>query len=147
MITLDGYAASHRAVAQTQRGRHPYRSGTDSIQQIFEQRRWSKIIDRIKTAHPADARVQALRDGGRDDSGIESAEKIKKRQFNLKPLTGKAATTRELWADPGGLKSEKPLPRRKLYLRNLHQSPCILVPAFFKVRHVPLHPAQDGRMS
>jgi hypothetical protein len=25
--------------------------------------------------------------------------------------------------------------------------PCILVPAFFKVRHVPLHPAQDGRMS
>src|SRR5271165_3461935 len=24
-------------------------------------------------------------------------------------------------------------------------SPCILVPAFFKVRHVPLHPAQDGR--
>src|SRR5580704_11283864 len=26
-------------------------------------------------------------------------------------------------------------------------SPCILVPAFFKVRHIPLHPAQDGRMS
>jgi hypothetical protein len=25
--------------------------------------------------------------------------------------------------------------------------PCMLVPAFFKVRHVPLHPAQDGRMS
>jgi len=23
---------------------------------------------------------------------------------------------------------------------------CILVPAFFKVRHVPLHPAQDGCM-
>jgi transposase-like protein len=30
--------------------------------------------------------------------GIELAENIKKQQFNLKPLTGKAATARELWA-------------------------------------------------
>ena len=30
--------------------------------------------------------------------GIELAEKIKKQQFNLKPLIGKAATARELWA-------------------------------------------------
>ena len=30
--------------------------------------------------------------------GVELAEKIKKHQFNLKPLTGKAATTPEMWA-------------------------------------------------
>ena len=30
--------------------------------------------------------------------GIELAEKIKKQQFNLKPLTGKAANAPEIWA-------------------------------------------------
>jgi transposase-like protein len=30
--------------------------------------------------------------------GIELAEKIKKQQFNLKPLTGKAITAPEMWA-------------------------------------------------
>ena len=30
--------------------------------------------------------------------GIELAEKIKKQQFNIKPLTGKAPTAPEMWA-------------------------------------------------
>jgi len=30
--------------------------------------------------------------------GIELAEKIKKQQFNLRPLTGKAITAPEMWA-------------------------------------------------
>ena len=30
--------------------------------------------------------------------GIELAEKIKKHQFNLKPLTGNVTTAPELWA-------------------------------------------------
>jgi hypothetical protein len=30
--------------------------------------------------------------------GIELAKKIKKQQFNLKPLTGQATTAPELWA-------------------------------------------------
>ena len=30
--------------------------------------------------------------------GIELAEKIKKQQFNLKPLTGKATNAPEIWA-------------------------------------------------
>ena len=30
--------------------------------------------------------------------GIELVEKIKKQQFNLKPLAGKAATALEIWA-------------------------------------------------
>ena len=30
--------------------------------------------------------------------GIELAEKIKKQQFNLKPLTGKATSAPDIWA-------------------------------------------------
>ena len=30
--------------------------------------------------------------------GIELAEKIKKQQFNLTPLTGQATTAQEIWA-------------------------------------------------
>jgi len=45
-----------------------------------------------------DARIQAIRDGGVTIRGIELAEKIKKQQFNLKPLTGKATTAPEIWA-------------------------------------------------
>ena len=39
-----------------------------------------------------DARIQAIRDGGVTIRGIELAEKIKKQQFNLKPLTTEATT-------------------------------------------------------
>jgi hypothetical protein len=40
--------------------------------------------------------------------GIELAEKIKKQQFNLKPLTGKATTASgNLGRSPGRLKSAK----------------------------------------
>ena len=68
-----------------------------AILQIPEQR------DRVrspanKATGQADARVQRIRDGGRDDSRYELAEKIKKHQFNLRPLTGKAATAPEMWA-------------------------------------------------
>ena len=62
VITVDGYAASHRA----QNLRNLTAPRTSAILQIFEQ------CDRArspanKAANPADARVQALRDGGRDD--------------------------------------------------------------------------------
>ena len=30
--------------------------------------------------------------------GIELAERIKKQQFNLKPLTGRATSTPDIWA-------------------------------------------------
>src|ERR1700758_2061873 len=57
VITLDGYAASHQAVAGFRR---------------FET---AAVTTR----------------------GIELAEKIKKHQFNLRPLTGKAITAPEMW--------------------------------------------------
>jgi transposase-like protein len=58
VITLDGYAASHQAVAG---------------------------FKRFETAAVT-------------TRGIELAEKIKKHQFNLRPLTGKAITAPEMWA-------------------------------------------------
>ena len=38
--------------------------------------------------------------------GIELAKKIKKQQFNLKPLTGKATTAPEIWAEIRTLQSD-----------------------------------------
>ena len=94
VITLDGYAASHRAVAQLKQvGTLP----RDSLLPILEQRRRARSSP-DQTAHPADARIQAIRDGGRDDPGIELAEKIKKNQFNLRPLAKKEVTVPTLWA-------------------------------------------------
>ena len=75
---------------QTQSGWYPTAPRVHPIEQVFEQCSGTGSSP-DKTASPADARVEAIRD-------IELAEKIKKQQFNLKPLTGKAATARELWA-------------------------------------------------
>jgi hypothetical protein len=51
-----------------------------------------------KTANSADARVQAIRNGGRDDPRHRTGGENEKQQFNLKPLTGKATTAPEIWA-------------------------------------------------
>jgi transposase-like protein len=68
VITLDGYVASHRAVAKLKTsGILPRRVQVRSCQYL------NNVIEQEspanKAANPADARVQALRDGGRDDSG------------------------------------------------------------------------------
>ena len=68
MITLDGYAASHQAVAKLK---------TSGILPRRVQVRSCKYLDnvieqdhrRIKATGPTDARVQTIRDGGCDDSG------------------------------------------------------------------------------
>jgi hypothetical protein len=51
-----------------------------------------------KTAKPTDARIQAIRDGDRDDPRNELVEKNKKNQFNLIPLTDKIETAPDLWS-------------------------------------------------
>ena len=65
VITLDGYAASHRAVAKLKAvGTLPRRVRVRSCKYL------NNVVEqdhrRIKR-HPADARIQAIRDGGRDD--------------------------------------------------------------------------------
>src|SRR5271157_162423 len=65
VITLDGYAASHRAVAELKAaGTLP--PGTDPVLQVLEQRHRTRPSP-DQTANSADARIQAIQDGGRDD--------------------------------------------------------------------------------
>ena len=52
----------------TQSGWNSTAPGTDSLLPILEQRRRARSSP-DQTAHPADARIQAIRDDGRDDPG------------------------------------------------------------------------------
>jgi transposase-like protein len=97
VITLDGYAASHQAVAKLKTsGILPSRVQVRSCKYLnnvieqdhrrIKQRIWPMLgFKRFETAAVT---IQ----------GIELAEKIKKQQFNLKLLTGKASTAPDIWA-------------------------------------------------
>ena len=97
MITLDGYVASHRAVAKLKTsGILPRRLRVRSckyLNNVIEQDH-RRIKQRIrpmlgcKRFETAAVTIQ----------GIELAERIKKQQFNLKPLTGKATSAPDIWA-------------------------------------------------
>src|SRR6202011_4741232 len=98
VITLDGYAASHRAVDTLKAaGRLPRRVRVRSskyLNNVIEQDH-RRIKQRIrpmlgfKRFETADVTIR----------GIELAEKIKKNQFNLRPLTKKEVTVPALWAE------------------------------------------------
>ena len=97
VITLDGYAASHRAVAKLKEVRTlPRRVRVRSckyLNNVVEQdhRRIKQRIRPMLGFKQFETAAVTIR-------GIELAEKIKKQQFNLKPLTGKAITAPEMWA-------------------------------------------------
>jgi transposase-like protein len=97
VITVDGYAASHRAVAELKAaGTLPRRVRIRSckyLNNVIEQdhRRIKQRIRPMLGFKRFEAAAVRIR-------GIELAAKIKKAQFNLRPLTGKAATAPELWA-------------------------------------------------
>jgi transposase-like protein len=91
VITLDGYAASHRAVDKLKAaGRLPRRVRVRSskyLNNVIEQdhRRIKQRIRPMLGFKRFETAAVTIR-------GIELAEKIKKQQFNLKPLTGQATT-------------------------------------------------------
>ena len=97
VITLDGYAASHRAVAKLKEvGTLPRRVRVRSckyLNNVVEQdhRRIKQRIRPMLGFKRFETAAVTIR-------GIELAEKIKKQQFNLKPLTGKAITAPDIWA-------------------------------------------------
>src|SRR5271166_5091981 len=97
VITLDSYAASHRAVAKLKA------AGTLSHRvRIRSSKYLNNVVEqdhrRIKQRLRPMLGLKRFETAAVTIQGIELAEKIKKQQFNLKPLTGKAATARELWA-------------------------------------------------
>ena len=97
VITLDGYAASHRAVAKLKEvGTLPRRVRVRSckyLNNVVEQdhRRIKQRIRPMLGFKRFETAAVTIR-------GIELAEKIQKQQFNLKPLTRKATTAPEIWA-------------------------------------------------
>src|ERR1700746_187136 len=97
VITLDGCAASHRAVAELKAaGTLPRRVRIRSckyLNNVIEQdhRRIKHRIRPMLGCERFETAAVTIR-------GIELAAKIKKDQFNLRPLTGKPATAPELWA-------------------------------------------------
>jgi transposase-like protein len=97
VITLDGYAASHRAVDKLKNsGILPRRVQVRScayLNNVIEQdhRRIKQRVRPMLGFKRFDTASVTIR-------GIELAEKIKKQQFNLKPLTRKATTAPEMWA-------------------------------------------------
>jgi transposase-like protein len=97
VITLDGYAASHGAVDNLKAaGTLPRRVRVRSckyLNNVVEQdhRRIKRRVRPMLGFKRFDTASVTIR-------GIELAEKIKKQQFNLRPLTGKANTAPEMWA-------------------------------------------------
>src|SRR5260370_7520935 len=98
VITLDGYAASHRAVAQLKEvGTLPRRVRIGSSQylnNVVEQdhRRIKQRIRPMLGFKRFETAPVTIR-------GLELAEKIKKNQFNLRPLAKKKVTVPALWAE------------------------------------------------
>ena len=98
VITLDGYAASHRAVAQLKEvGTLPRRVRIRSSQylnNVVEQdhRRIKQRIRPMLGFKRFETAAVTIR-------GIELGEKIKKNQFNLRPLAKKEVTVPALWTE------------------------------------------------
>jgi transposase-like protein len=96
VITLDGYAASHRAVTNLKAaGTLPRRVRVRSckyLNNVVEQdhRRIKQRVRPMLGFKCFDTAAVTIR-------GIELAEKIKKGQFNLATLAGKPATASETW--------------------------------------------------
>jgi len=97
VITLDGYAASHRAVAELKAaGTLPRRVRIRSckyLNNVIEQDH-RRIKQRIRPM----LGFKRFKTVAVTIRGIELAAKIKKDQFKLRPLTGKPATAPELSA-------------------------------------------------
>src|SRR5689334_2973426 len=97
VITLDGYAASHRAVAKLKEvGSLPCSVQVRSskyLNNVVEQdhRRIKQRIRPMLGFKRFETAAVTIR-------GIELAEKIKKQQFNLKTLAGKPTAAPQIWA-------------------------------------------------
>ncbi|HEY1949960.1 MAG TPA: DDE-type integrase/transposase/recombinase [Bryobacteraceae bacterium] len=95
-ITLDAYAASHRAVADLKEdGELPNRvllRSSKYLNNLIEQDH-RRIKQRLRPM----LGLKSFRTAAVVIGGIELAEKIKKQQFKIGPLGGSKATKPEIW--------------------------------------------------
>jgi transposase-like protein len=96
VIELDGDAASHRAVARLKAaGRLP------AWVQVRACKDLNNLVEqdhhRIKQRVLADARVQTIRDGGRNGPQHRTGGQNQKTPTQPQTLTGKATTVPEIW--------------------------------------------------
>ena len=95
-ITLDAYAASHRAVAELKKnGELPKRvlvRTSKYLNNAIEQDH-RRVKQRLRPM----LGLKSFRTAGVVIAGIELAEKIKKKQFQMSKLGGLTATMPEIW--------------------------------------------------
>ena len=98
-------------------------SGTDSLLPILEQRRRARSSPH-QTAHPADARIQAIRDCGSDDSGHRVS-----REDQEKPIQPQTADQKRgdrssaLGGDLGGIEPRKSFCQTEQHLSGIAPEP------------------------
>jgi transposase-like protein len=100
-ITLDAYAASHRAVAEWKgNGELPkcVPVGTSKYLNNLIEQDHRRVKQRLRPM----LGLKSLRTAAVVISGIELAEKIKKKQFQMSKLGGLTATMPEIWASCPG---------------------------------------------
>ena len=125
VITLDGYAASHRAVAQLKEvGTLPRRLRIRSSQylnNVVEQdhRRIKQRIRPMLGFKRFETAAVTIR-------GIELAEKIKKNQFNLRLLTKKSSDrSSALGGGSGGIEPRKSFCQTNIHLSGIAPEPFV----------------------
>ena len=96
VITLDAYAASHRAVRELKaEGRLPQQVRVRSSK--FLNNRIEQDHRRIKQRTRPMLGFKQFDDAAVTISGIELVKKIQKKQFQIQKLSGPSATMPELW--------------------------------------------------
>src|SRR5580704_3620843 len=119
VITLDGHARLASGGRQTERGWNLTAPRTGAILQVFEQRGRARSSP-DKAANPADARIQAIRDGGRNDprhrTGGENQETTIQPQITNRKSNHRSGN---VGRGLGGLKPGKSFARQKHTLNKL----------------------------
>jgi len=122
VITLDAYAASHRAVRELKaEGRLPRRVRVRSSKYLNHM--MEQDVRRIKQRSRPMLGFKRFDHAAVTISGIELVQKIQKHQFKTGKLGGRSATMPELWNAVLAARSEiSEIRRRTARLRTLHQS-------------------------
>jgi transposase-like protein len=96
-ITLDGYAASHRAVRELQQ-----QGRLDGLTKLRSSKYLNNLIEQdhrnVKSRLAPMLSMKSVASASRTIRGIELMHRIRKAQFNLRALMTQGQTPSEIWA-------------------------------------------------